>query len=98
MNYNDTPQGKDPQLWRIARRRAAFRRSLYTYLAVNAFLWLIWFFTGGNYYRTWVPWPVWPTIGWGIGIAMQWYSAFGPGSQHGDPAETEYEKLLRDRR
>jgi hypothetical protein len=29
-----------------------------------ALLWLIWLVTGANY-----PWPVWPMLGWGIGVA-----------------------------
>jgi len=35
-----------------------------TYLAVMVLLWLIWLVTGANY-----PWPVWPMLGWGIGVA-----------------------------
>src|SRR5688572_15711594 len=35
-----------------------------TYLAVMALLWLIWAVTGAGY-----PWPIWPTLGWGVGIA-----------------------------
>jgi hypothetical protein len=35
-----------------------------TYLAVMALLWLIWLATGAGY-----PWPVWPMLGWGIGVA-----------------------------
>jgi len=49
--------------------RPAFRRSgldpaVRTYLAVMALLWLIWLATGAGY-----PWPVWPMLGWGIGVA-----------------------------
>ncbi|RYY86209.1 MAG: 2TM domain-containing protein [Chitinophagaceae bacterium] len=97
MNHNDIPQDKDPQLWRVARRRADFRKQFYTYLVINAFLWALWFFTGGRSYGGGVPWPVWPTLGWGIGIAFQWFQAFGPGSGAPDPADSEYEKLLRER-
>jgi hypothetical protein len=35
-----------------------------TYLAVMALLWLIWLATGAGH-----PWPVWPMLGWGIGVA-----------------------------
>jgi uncharacterized protein DUF1707/2TM domain-containing protein len=34
-----------------------------TYLAVMALLWVIWLVTGAGY-----PWPVWPMLGWGIGV------------------------------
>ena len=37
---------------------------LRTYLAVIALLWLIWLVTGAGY-----PWPIWPMLGWGIGVA-----------------------------
>jgi hypothetical protein len=47
-----------------------------TYLAVMALLWLIWLLTGAGY-----PWPIWPMLGWGIGVAGQVgraWSAQGP--------------------
>jgi hypothetical protein len=34
-----------------------------TYLAVIALLWLIWLVTGAGY-----PWPIWPMLGWGVGV------------------------------
>ncbi len=84
----------DDRLWRIARKRADFRKSLYSYIAVNIFLWLLWWFTDGssagfNKY----PWPVWVTLGWGLGIVMQYYDAYY--GNHKDQAEREYEKLKR---
>ena len=49
-------------------RRPAGRRQLdpavRTYLAVMALLWLVWLVTGAGY-----PWPIWPMLGWGIGVA-----------------------------
>jgi hypothetical protein len=39
---------KDERLWRIARKRASFRKSLYSYLVICAFLWGIWWFTKGS--------------------------------------------------
>ena len=44
-----------------------------TYLAVMALLWLIWLLTGAGY-----PWPVWPMLGWGVGVAgRQWHRPQG---------------------
>ena len=34
------------------------------YLAVNALLVVIWALTGAEYF-----WPIWPILGWGIGVA-----------------------------
>jgi hypothetical protein len=49
---------------RPAARRLQLDPAVRTYLAVMALLWLIWLVTGHGY-----PWPIWPTLGWGIGVA-----------------------------
>ena len=49
---------------RPAAGRLALDPAVRTYLAVMALLWLIWLLTGAGY-----PWPVWPMLGWGIGVA-----------------------------
>ncbi|GAA4317884.1 2TM domain-containing protein [Flaviaesturariibacter amylovorans] len=95
MSYYPTPEGKDPHLWQVARRRASFRYSALTYLIVNAFLWILWALTSRNNYSG-IPWPVWPTLGWGIGLAFQYFGAYGSPAGK-DPAEAEYEKLQRQR-
>jgi hypothetical protein len=35
-------QQKDERLWKIARRRAEFRKSLYSFIVIVAFMWGIW--------------------------------------------------------
>lgn len=85
-------ESNDDKLWRIARRRAEFRKALYSYIIVNVFMWLIWWittgrFTGFNGY----PWPVWVMLGWGISLAMQYFKAYKGSRQ--DIADEEYEKL-----
>jgi hypothetical protein len=51
-----------------ALRRLDLDPAVRTYLAVMALLWLIWLvswrFAGAAY-----PWPIWPMLGWGIGVA-----------------------------
>jgi len=88
-------EGKDPELWKIAQKRASFKKHLYTYLIVNGFLWFLWYMGKGGYGGGGIPWPVWPTAGWGIGLAFNYFDAY-----HGDKntmANNEYEKLKRDR-
>ena len=54
--------------------RAEFREHLRTYLSVMALLVVIWALTGMGYF-----WPVWPALGWGIGIVSHAGAAFrGP--------------------
>lgn len=90
QHANDQNQ-KDPQLWKIAKKRADFKRDLITYLGVNAFLWVIWLLTLDNEDKDTIPWPVWPTIGWGIAILFQYLDAYHFPKEN--LAEREYEKL-----
>ena len=70
-------ENKDQQLWRIAQKRAQFRRSLYSYLLVNALLWIVWWFSNGRTTGfSGYPWPVWVMLIWGISILGQYYSAY----------------------
>jgi hypothetical protein len=81
---------KDRQLWAIAKRRAAFKISAFTYFIVNSMLIAIWYFTTGadSYF-----WPIWSMLGWGVGIATQYFHAY-----HGNDifsVQKEYEQLKK---
>lgn len=87
---------RDERLWKLAKRRADFQYSLVSYFVVNAFLWIIWWFTSGRYgYNHARPWPIWLMIGWGIGLVFQYLGAYGGGKQN--LVDKEYEKLLREK-
>jgi len=81
------------QMWETAKARVAFRRSLLAYVVVNTMLVAIWyvtsgFHTGRNF------WPIWPMLGWGIGLVFQYASAY-----HGNKyfsVEKEYEKMKQE--
>ncbi len=87
---------RDDRLWRIAQKRAAFKRNLFVYLVVNAFLWAVWWFTIGRQagFRGY-PWPIWVMLGWGMAMAFQYFHAYN-GSKE-DIAREEYEKLKREK-
>jgi len=79
---------RDEQLWQMAKARASFKRGLLSYFVVNAFLVVIWFFTPGSRHYFW---PIWPIMGWAVGLAFQYFNAY-----HGNnflSAADEYEKL-----
>ena len=83
---------RDEKLWLMAKKRASFQRSLVAYVVINAFLWIIWWFTAGRHgINRGMPWPIWPMLGWGIGLIFHYMAAYG-GSQT-DLEEKEYEKL-----
>ncbi|MEO7393542.1 MAG: 2TM domain-containing protein [Chitinophagaceae bacterium] len=89
--HSSTPEYRDPQLWAIGKRRARFKRDLVTYFVINAFLWLIWLLTNNNHSYNYIPWPVWPTAGWGIAMVIQYFEAYRYPKEN--TAEKEYEKL-----
>ena len=60
----DLPAPARPAPRAPARPRPRLDGQTRTYLAVIALLWLIWLVSGAGY-----PWPVWPMLGWGIGVA-----------------------------
>ncbi len=87
---------KDDRLWRIARKRAEFKKSLYSYIIVNLFMWAIWWFTAGHVTGfTGIPWPLWVMLGWGLGLAKQYYDAYN--GNKGDMTQKEYERLKSER-
>ena len=91
-DYSTAPQGKDPQLWELAQRRASFKKHLAIYIIVNLFLWGVWFFSNKEFDDNRFPWPVWPTLGWGIGLAFHYIGAYV--SPKDNSVEKEYQKLM----
>jgi len=84
---------RDPELWKVAKNRAGFKWHLVTYIIINGFFWILWLITdehqGGG-----LPWPVWPMLGWGIGLAFNYFHAYHGGEDY--LAKKEYEKLKRE--
>jgi len=97
-HYQSAPAGKDPELWEIAQKRASFKKHLLTYIIVNGFLWALWFFSNDDHdYSDQMfdhynfPWPIWSTLGWGIGLAFHYAGAYiFPKT---NSVEKEYQKL-----
>jgi 2TM domain len=79
----------ETQLHELARKRVDFRCHLLVYCIINAALWMIWFVTGAHY-----PWPVWPMVGWGIGVIFHYL--FDYRSSKFFSEEEEYKKLRRN--
>ncbi len=94
-SYNNTPAGRDPQLWQLAQRRASFKGHLTTYLVMSVVFWTIWYLSGGKRFNGGLPWPVWPMFGWGIGVLFHYLGAYV--SPRSNTTEQEYEKLIKER-
>lgn len=67
---NDDQALRDLAFKRVKDRRD-FQGHVVAYVVVNLFLWGLWAMTSGlgSY-----PWPVWVTLGWGIGVVMNWWA------------------------
>jgi hypothetical protein len=78
----------DEQLREIAHKRIDFRRHLVVYIIIIGALWVIWAFTGQHY-----PWPMWPMIGWGIGLVFHYIFDYRSARMFSE--EREFERLKK---
>jgi len=92
-------QMTDEEIRKKARERVQAKKGFFihltVYLAVNSFLWVIWLVTMGGSLagsagtHVWQTWPLFPTLGWGIGLVMHFFSVF---AFQGNWEENEVEK------
>jgi len=59
------------------KKRRDFKTHVAVYVLVNSVIWGIWCLiaitsAGGN----WWPWPIFPTLGWGIGLALNAWDVY----------------------
>ena len=70
------------------RKKSEFRSHLTSYLLVNAALVVIWALTSpGSYF-----WPVWPILGWGVGIGFHAWETYGQRGQ--GPSEDQIQREM----
>jgi hypothetical protein len=87
------------EMLKLAKRRVFMKKSILwhivLYLAVNAFLIVIYYFTmRGGYF-----WPLWPIVGWGLGLTAHIIIVgFMLNSSKGkdDAVTREYRRLMDD--
>lgn len=70
-----TPEERREQAVRRLKKRRDFRAHLTSYLVVNVAVWGIWTVIGVSS-GSWFPWPVFVTLGWGIGLAMNAWDVY----------------------
>jgi len=78
----------DEKLWKIAKKRTAFKKVLLVYIGVNLTEVVVWYFTAGpgSYF-----WPIWSMLGWGLGLLFQFGDAYMNNTVFSE--EKEFEKL-----
>lgn len=88
---------KDEEIMELARKivqkKRDFTVNAISYVAVNAMLVMIWFTTGRGYF-----WPIWPMLGWGLGLAIHGVDLFrySNGGGYQDQVEREYQRLKKN--
>lgn len=73
-----------------------FKRHLFSYIIVNAFLIVIWLISalasGGG---AWFPWFVFVLVGWGFGLGFHAYNVYGGGEDEAKREEMVQREMQR---
>ncbi len=92
QNINNSTQNRDDKLWKLAKKRAEFKKHLITYLIINVFLWGMWLFSSLRHGDFSFPWPAFVSLGWGIGLGFNYIGAYTGFKD--SMTQKEYEKLI----
>jgi hypothetical protein len=74
------PAGEDDlrrQALERVKGKRDFRGHLATFVCVNAILWVVWLLGGAETDAEGIPWPLWVTGGWGIGVILHAWNVYG---------------------
>ena len=92
--------GPDPDVLRrravkTLKKRRDFKSHLLVYMMFNTFLVLVWLVTTGpdGFF-----WPVFPMVGWGIGVVMNAWDVYRPEEFSEDEIAAEMRRLEGRRR
>jgi hypothetical protein len=67
------------------QQRQGFRRHALVFALVNGLLIVIWLTTAIAFGDgAWFPWPIFPLVGWGIGLVIHGWSVYGGGITESD--------------
>jgi hypothetical protein len=86
---------RDAHLWQQAQKRVGFKQHLRSYLLVNGLVWLLYIvlvYVAGNHRVGLFPWPLFMTLGWGVGLLSHYLGVYANNSG-ADSVEREYQKL-----
>jgi hypothetical protein len=73
---------------RSLKKKRDFRAHLLAYVLVNALLVVIWAVTSAGFF-----WPIFPIMGWGIGVAFNAWDVYGRPQLTEDQIRREQERL-----
>lgn len=82
---------KEKELWKLARKRAGFKRYLAVYVILMTAFWVFWYFTDHQDENSGLPWPIFPTMAFSIGVMYSFLNAYVFSNYNS--VEREYERL-----
>lgn len=88
----DTPEALREQALRRVKKRRDLGAHVFIYLVVNVVVWSIWVIIGATSHSWW-PWPVFLTLGWGIGLVMNIWDVYLRKPITEDELQREIERL-----
>lgn len=94
-----SPAGPDPDVLRkralkTLKKRRDFKGHLLVYAMFNTFLVLVWLVTTGpdGFF-----WPVFPIVGWGIGVVMNAWDVYGAQDFSEEQIHRQMQRMERHR-
>jgi hypothetical protein len=84
----DYEQSLREQAIQRLKKKRDFQTHVLVYIVVNAFLVVIWAVTSGGYF-----WPIFPILGWGIGVAANAWDVYGRKPISEDEIRREADRL-----
>jgi hypothetical protein len=84
----DTEQQLREQAVQRLKKKRDFQTHVLIYVAVNAFLVVIWAVTSGGFF-----WPIFPILGWGIGVVANAWDVYGRRPISEDEIRRETDRL-----
>ena len=82
---------RETAIKRLEKKRD-FRNNLFAYAVINAMLWCIWIVAG--FTEAWqFPWPVFPTVVWGLFVLRHYRDTYLREPFHEDRVQREIESL-----
>lgn len=82
---------------RSLKKRRDLHTHTFAYLIINLLVWGVWALIGVTAH-TWFPWPLWVTLGWGIGLAFNAWDVYFRRPITEDELQREVERLHRHHR
>jgi uncharacterized membrane protein len=86
MRMTDESERRAAAIRRLKAKRG-FQIHAAVFVIINVLLVAIWASTGGGYF-----WPIWPFLGWGIGLAFHGWSVYFRAPMSEDDIRREMEK------